>query len=1173
MATTTRGHRAERTGGHGAPGTNLVDRVRAALDRDAVGAREQGNGERAPGSADAWDVRSDDFWCTVRPPGHAARAQGWKIHVSARTGDAPHVLGRVCDVLLPRRVAFKFAGDLERLRMLNSRDADRASAGKFITVYPDDDEQFMELVDALDEVTRELTGPGILSDRPCRPGSVVHYRYGGFGRRAVLGNDGGYRAVLTDPEGSAVDDAREAWFTPPSWAPDPWVRRARSAPADASEAAPRRTEVLIGGRFAVTSALRHSAKGGVFLGKDTTDDTDVVVKQARAHIEVDRSGRDACAALRHEAVLMRRLEHTGVTPRHVALLEEDATIFLAQERVPGEPLRAWVVRHAADPGVAWALARPLVEGLIRLVRTVHGEGLVMRDLSPTNVLVGPDGVLRLVDLELAAEIGVPAGAAGTPGYRAPEQRPGVDGSHRAHPSADLYSLGGLFFLLATGADPALPEDVGTTRDTVERLGAWLELAARNGETAQRLAPAIRGLWHEDPTQRWSAERTSAFVAGPAAGDGADAVDDVRSGSGDGPCTGPRSGSADAANGEPDDRATGPNDGPNDESRREPSGRAATGAGDKTPTGVEDGSRAQAVCAAGDRAGQVPAEQPNDNSRRASGHAANAASDRTGSHSERMRADVPGDERRGESDHAADACRGREGGQSDRAPADLPGDGPLRESGHEPGAAGGRAGSGSDRAGPAGDGRRESDQAADAASDRTGGRADHVTAGPVGDGRRRESGLGGAADGRTRCAGRRDVPDGPRPHPDTEGDKVPPHPQPPEDDALLRDGLAHLVATMTPGRVDRLWPKSAGAAAMDPCSVQYGAAGVLGVLARAAHTTTLEPRLRYTLHRAVEDGAAWLRDRAAAEPVLLPGLHFGRSGTAWALHDAAALLGDAELAAGAAELALRVPIAWPNPDVCHGAAGAGLLQVRMWRATGDERFRQRVVACADTLLGAARQAGDLTLWPVPRDFDSRLAGAAHLGFAHGVAGVGTFLLEAALTTGREGYLDGARAAAHTLTRTARVDGDGAWWPQGPGDPAGVRLAYWCSGSAGVGTFLIRLWRADHDPLHRDLAERAGAAAHRARWHSGTTACHGLAGNGEFLLDLAEAVGEPIHRARAAEIADQLRVRTAIVDGLRVPADESATGVSASYGTGTAGVLGFLLRLRHGGARLWLDGEEA
>lgn len=939
MATTTRGHRAERAGDRGAPGTNLVDRVRAALDRHAVGAREPD----LDAPPHEWDVRSDEFWCTVRPPGHAPRGQGWKIHVSARVGDAPHVLGRVCDVLLPRRVAFKFAGDVERLRLLNSREADRASAGKFITVYPDDDEQFVELVDALDEVTRESSGPGILSDRPCRPGSVVHYRYGGFGQRAVLGNDGGYRAVLTDPEGCAVDDAREAWFTPPPWAPDPLVVRAAATGADS--AVKKTGPVLIAGRFAVTSALRHSAKGGVFLGRDTRDDTEVVVKQARAHIEVDRAGRDACAALRHEAVVMRRLAHTGVAPCQVALVEESETVFLAQERVPGLPLRAWVTKRAGRPGVPWPLARPVVEELVRVLAVVHGEGLVLRDLSPTNVLVTPDGRLRLVDLELAADVGASVGAAGTPGYRAPEQHGGAGGRHTVAASADLYSAGGLLFLVATGCDPALPDDVGTTRTTNERLCTWLELAEREGGTAARLAPAIRGLWHDDPVLRWDLEQLREHVAG------------------------------------------------------------------------------------------------------------------------------------------------------------LP-------------------------------------------------------------------------DGDLDPFARQDVPDGPRTHPDTDGETVLPHPQPqPPEEEVLLDGLAHLVATMTPGRVDRLWPMTAGAATMDPCGVQYGAAGVLGVLARAAHTTTLEPRLRYALHRAVEDGAAWLRARAAAEPVVLPGLHFGRSGTAWALFDAARLLGDDTLAHEAAAWALRVPITWPNPDVCHGAAGAGLLQARMWRATGDDRFRRRLLACVEGLLGAARTADDLTLWPVPKDFDSRLAGAAHVGFAHGVAGVGAFLLDAALATGREDALAGARAAAHTLVRTARVDADGAWWPQGPGDPPGVRLAFWCSGSAGVGSFLARMWRADGDAGLRELAEQAGSAVRRARWHAGTTACHGLAGNGEFLLDLADVFGDPAYRAHAGELADQLRARTAVIDGFRVPADESATGTSASYGTGTAGVVGFLLRLRHGGTRLWLDGEDA
>jgi hypothetical protein len=249
---------------------------------------------------------------------------------------------------------------------------------------------------------------------------------------------------------------------------------------------------------------------------------------------------------------------------------------------------------------------------------------------------------------------------------------------------------------------------------------------------------------------------------------------------------------------------------------------------------------------------------------------------------------------------------------------------------------------------------------------------------------------------------------------------------------------------------------------------------------------------------------------------------------------------------------------------------------MWDATGDDRFRQRIVACADGLLAGAREQGDLTLWQVPADFDSRLAGAAHLGYAHGVAGIGNFLLAASRATGRGAYLDAALAAGRTLTRTVRADNGAAWWAQGPADPPGVRLAHWCSGASGVGTFLVRLWYATGDPLLRDLSEQAATAVRRARWHCGTTACHGLAGNAEFLLDLAE-LAEPgadeTYRAYAEECAELVAARSALIDGRLVPCDETAVGVSASYGTGLAGVTGFLLRLRHGGPRLWVDPVDA
>ena len=72
-----------------------------------------------------------------------------------------------------------------------------------------------------------------------------------------------------------------------------------------------------------------------------------------------------------------------------------------------------------------------------LVAAVHREGVVIRDLTPANVLVRDDGELRLIDLELA---GVPAEdvvPGGSPGYAAPEQWT----ARRTTTAADLHSLG------------------------------------------------------------------------------------------------------------------------------------------------------------------------------------------------------------------------------------------------------------------------------------------------------------------------------------------------------------------------------------------------------------------------------------------------------------------------------------------------------------------------------------------------------------------------------------------------------------------------------------------------------------------------------------------------------------------------------------------------------------
>lgn len=402
---------------------------------------------------------------------------------------------------------------------------------------------------------------------------------------------------------------------------------------------------------------------------------------------------------------------------------------------------------------------------------------------------------------------------------------------------------------------------------------------------------------------------------------------------------------------------------------------------------------------------------------------------------------------------------------------------------------------------------------------------------------------------------------------------------PDLDRLITDGLAHLVATMAPqparrgapaqrASTQRLWPTSADREQYDPAAVQHGAASVLGALTAGLIRSPGDVELAGAVRTAV----AWLEHRVNCEPRLLPGLQFGRSGTAWALYDAACALrpDHGGLAERAGELLLQIPLPdRANPDVAHGLAGAGLAHLHLAHATGDERFTQRAVRCADGVVGAAERDADILLFPIPADLDSQLAGTRHYGFAHGTAGGGYFLLAAGELTGLTRYTELALEAADTLCRVAVLDDGAAWWPAGAAEAN--LFTYWCSGSAGIGSFLLRAWQVSRQPRYAELAEQAALAVYRTRWLDLPSVCHGLAGNGEFLLDAAGILGERRFAEQASELAAVAYLRNGLRGGRMVTCGENGRDVVADAGVGMGGMVEFLLRCRDGGPRSWMVDE--
>ncbi|WP_344391596.1 class IV lanthionine synthetase LanL [Streptomyces vastus] len=471
---------------------------------------------------DSWRVRQGHPYTTVVPLSGTEKTplQGWKIHLSSVPESAAVLLERVVPLLRDQKAVFKFATDRDVVRWLASRECGRAESGKVIAVYPASERCAVSLAINLHAATEDLQGPRILTDREFRPGSIVHYRFGGFTDFSRYDSDGVRRFLLRRPDGSLQPDNRESWYDPPPWAPCPFVTQERPAEEATDGGAP-----TLAGRYVVDFALRHSTKGGVYAARDTRTGQAVVLKHARAFTESMPDGGDARTALRREEANLQQMRSAGIpVPATSGTFTADSDLFLVEERLPGIHLGEWIARLSEGGGVPGSRALPMARRLVALVASVHAEGYVFRDLAPTNILVGLDDTLSLVDLEEARLVGTHGVPRGTRGYLAPELRSNV-GGRQATVAEDLYSLGGLLFLLATGTDPVLPDD-DSPMALLPRLRARLSLSTRHREPSAAIAAAALGLLRDAPAERHNlkkaetvlAEGTAAVLPRPTASD-------------------------------------------------------------------------------------------------------------------------------------------------------------------------------------------------------------------------------------------------------------------------------------------------------------------------------------------------------------------------------------------------------------------------------------------------------------------------------------------------------------------------------------------------------------------------------------------------------------------------------------------------------------------------------
>ena len=218
------------------------------------------------------------------------------------------------------------------------------------------------------------------------------------------------------------------------------------------------------GPYEVLTQLGAGGMGEVYRARDRRLGRDVALKVLRRVLVLGNGGQDdALDRLLREATLASALNHPNiVTIYETGVFDQDR--YIAMELIEG-----FTLRRASAQGLPLGRTIGIARQVSEALAVAHASQIIHRDIKPDNVMLRPDGYVKLLDFGLArvqpeainagstGPITEPGTVLGTVAYMAPEQARG----ETIAPEADVFALGVLLYELVTGRHPfSAPSQLG-----------------------------------------------------------------------------------------------------------------------------------------------------------------------------------------------------------------------------------------------------------------------------------------------------------------------------------------------------------------------------------------------------------------------------------------------------------------------------------------------------------------------------------------------------------------------------------------------------------------------------------------------------------------------------------------------------------------------------------------
>ncbi len=228
---------------------------------------------------------------------------------------------------------------------------------------------------------------------------------------------------------------------------------------------------IIDGKYKILTQIGSGGMSFVYLAMDARLNKQWAVKEIRKR-GVKENDQIVINSLMAEANLMKRLDHPAL-PRIVDIIENSETIYVVMDYIEGETLDKVLKEYGEQPEelvIEWA--KQLCDALSYL----HSQKppIIYRDMKPTNVMLKPEGNIKLFDFGIAREYKEEkqkdTTVLGTRGYAPPEQYCGQTDAR-----SDIYALGMTMHYLLTGVDPQGEDPYAPVREWNPELSEGIEL--------------------------------------------------------------------------------------------------------------------------------------------------------------------------------------------------------------------------------------------------------------------------------------------------------------------------------------------------------------------------------------------------------------------------------------------------------------------------------------------------------------------------------------------------------------------------------------------------------------------------------------------------------------------------------------------------------------------------